>query len=600
MCADSFKESFIPLSGPTSQDELSPLTTGSPTVQYSQQLAITVDMGDNAYSQSGVAQIRNTLSGESSLPEGRQSIATPSTSAYSQDIPITYASVAPFNSNNYSVPYDSSLPTPVSVAGSPSISERSSKAMQSYNQRRESSQQPTPPGTSRTWQNYQMNAPCSQSTSPMPLHATPNDMLEMHGLETSNSPEDQGQMISEPQFQWGQYGVSSTEAQDDMSPHMAHHPSVFSVSVPSVAPTDLMRQSMTMNPSSMPLAPAPPQVPILHHSPDPRDLPPSVTPIDNMHHQYGVMLNNSHVTVDFAPYNKRKPSRARNGRSGRPAKRARVGNRNPSKDGGLDYLNMPQNSTTGGDSKASRPQTRSITLTDEAKEADRYLLDLRCQMDEGKGKGMWDHISKKYEERFGYKERPTLQMQLTRALLKYAVWPPSEDEALKRAVEELDKRRYSDIAKLMKEYGGCQAWEWKDGHIVKRLVELGIEEFDPKDITKKPRRNKNAARKQSTGGPWAASSMPFAYQDPAHTVTSEQEDLILEQYCKAEPDTPEPNPIITENNNSQSRRSHERGSGESQSERVAKQACEQLLAKRSDQIYGNLPMGNEHHHHHQM
>ncbi|KAH9993280.1 hypothetical protein F4779DRAFT_631890 [Xylariaceae sp. FL0662B] len=556
-------------------------------------------MGDNAYSQPGPAHIPNTLAGESSLPEGRQSIVTPSTSAYGQDIPIAYASVAPFNSNNYSIPYDSSLPTPVSVAGSPSISERSSKAMQSYNQHRESSQQPTPPGTSRTWQNYQMNAPCSQSTSPMPLHATPNHMLEMHGLETANSPEDQGQMISEPQFQWGQYGVSSTEAQDDMSPHLTHHPSVFSVAVPSVAPNDLIRQSLGLNPSSTPLHPAPSQVPILQQSPDPRDLPPSVTPIDNMHPHYPSVVHYPHITLDYAPY-KRKPARSRNGRSGRPTKKARVASRNPPKDDNPGYLNGQQTSTTDGvptDPKASRAGPRNITLTDDAKEADRYLLDLRCQMDEGKGKGMWDHISKKYEERFGFKERPTLQMQLTRALLKYAVWPPSEDEALKRAVEELDKRRYADIAKLMKEFGGCQAWEWKEGHIVKRLVELGIEEFDPKDVSKKPRRQKNAARKQSTSGPWTASSMPFPYQEQAHTVTSEQEDFLLEQYCKPDPDTPEPDPMVTGNLAAQSGRSNERSHGEAQSERVAKQACEQMLAKRGDQLYGNLPMGGDHHHH---
>lgn len=160
---------------------------------------------------------------------------------------------------------------------------------------------------------------------------------------------------------------------------------------------------------------------------------------------------------------------------------------------------------------------------------------------------------------------------------------------------------------MKEKYGGCQAWEWKEGHILKRLVDLGIEEFDPEDATKKPRRkSKKSISKQqqrSTTGKqqsWADPNAPFPYEEDGRTITAEQENYILETYCKPEPDSPIPDAImqgVMEHppNALSTGGSPDKDAGESQSERVAKHACEQLLAKRGDQLYVAFPMDGNHH-----
>ncbi|OTA99401.1 hypothetical protein M426DRAFT_27551 [Hypoxylon sp. CI-4A] len=511
----------------------------------------------------------SSLSRDSSMPEDQRS--SPATSAYTHDIPTTYPSVAPFNS--YSGPYDSSLPTPVSVAGSPSMNERtSSKIMHAYNQHRASSQQPTPPNTSRPWPNYQMSA-------------TP-DLLEMSGLDASHSPGQHGQMVSEPPFHnnWGQYSVSQPEPQEELPPHL-QHPPIFSI-----APGDLNR-TISMHPAQMPL---PAHVPLLQNSPDPRDLPPSVA-IDSMHHQYpNMMPHQPHVIMDFATPYRRKTTKARNGRSGRPPKR-RAHGRPLEKRGDMDYVDPQLQSGEG--SPSARPPRRRITLRPDAPEKDQYILELRCQMDGDKGKGIWEEITKKYEQRYGKRRQESLQMNLTRAVLKYAVWPKEEDEALLRAAEEVDRRRYTEIAKVMKEkYGGCQAWEWKEGHILKRLVDLGVEEFDPEDVTKKPRRKKKMMKRGISKQQWTTPSINLPFDEDGRTISSEQENYILDHYCKADPDSdPDAMHGMMEHSNFMlPRGSMERDAGESRSERVAKQACDQLLSK-NEHIYGAIPMGDNRH-----
>ncbi|KAI0103565.1 hypothetical protein F4814DRAFT_442705 [Daldinia grandis] len=504
-------------------------------------------MEDSIYAHSRSDHMRHSLSRDSNMPEDRRSAASPASSGYAHDIPTTYASVAPFN---YSVPYDTSLPTPVSVAGSPSMNERTAKIMHPYNQHRANSQQPTPPTTSRPWPNYQINAPVG--------------LMEMQGLDSSQTSSDHGQMVSEPQFQWGQYTVSSNEASEEMPTHMTH-PSLFSV-----VPTDLVRPPISMHPSNMPL-PAPSQIPILQNSPDPRDLGPSVGPMDGMHHHYPNMAHPPQVIMDFTSY--RRKSKSRTGRLGRPPKRPRAQNKGLSKRDGEDLMDPQLSSPNGDASSTAKALGRSITLRPDAPEKDRFILELRCQMDNDKGKGIWEEITKKYEERFGKRRQESLQMNLTRAVLKYAEWPAEEDEALKRAVEELDRRRYSDLAKLMKEkYGGCQAWEWKEGHILKRLVDLGIEEFDPEDVTKKPRRkSKKAMSKRPNTKSWATTGTALPYEEDNRTIStisSEQENYILEHYCKPDPESSDPDAMNG--------------------------ACEQILSGRAGHAYGAVPMGDSH------
>ncbi|KAL7620346.1 hypothetical protein AAE478_009340 [Parahypoxylon ruwenzoriense] len=476
------------------------------------------------------------------------------------------------------------------------MNERTSKIMHPYSQHRAGSQQPTPPSTSRPWQNYQINAHCSQSASPIALQPSAADILEMHGIEASHSPGDHGHMVTEPPFQWGQYTVSSTEAPDDMSSEMAHT-ALFSV--PSIAPTDLVRPQITLNSSHMSL-PTQTHVPILHQSPDPRDLAPSVTPIDNMHHHFPSIAHHPQVIMDFATYKRKSSKSSRNGRlAGRSGKRPRAQSRATSKRCNMTSTDGQKAPSTDNSTSNSKGLGRNITLKPGASEQDRFILQLRCEMDNDKGKGIWEEITKKYEERFGKRRQESLQMNLTRAVLKFVEWPAFEDEALIHAVEELDRRRYSDLAKLMKEkYGGCQAWEWKEGHILKRLVELGLEEFDPDDVKKPRRKKRTTGKRPSDKQPWTNPGAPFPCEEDARTVTSEQEKYILEHYCKPDTESPDPDVMlgVVEHPHSLSNRgSIDRELMESRSGRVAKQTCEQLLAKGNDQIYGALSMDENHH-----
>ena len=189
-------------------------------------------MVDRAYMKSGTISLAHSSDGlltETTLPESGTSQVTPSSSAFGNGDIQAYTTVshdygmlhlrgnprsftnslhqiAPYNT--YSVPsYDSSaLPTPVSLAGSPSIPEgTTAKPMPSYNQQRgRSSQQPTPPGTSQSeWPGQHIGMHSSQSGSPLPLQHPNHDVLGMHGIETTHSPpQDQNApMVSEPNWE---------------------------------------------------------------------------------------------------------------------------------------------------------------------------------------------------------------------------------------------------------------------------------------------------------------------------------------------------------------------------------------------------------------
>ncbi|KAI5922115.1 hypothetical protein F4810DRAFT_307107 [Camillea tinctor] len=582
--------SSTPQTHPTSLVKSSSVAeTASTATHCFQRLAIRIDMEEGTYMTSRAAHMRSSISGDSSLPEVRHSATTPSSSAYgTPDIPATYSSVATFN---YSVPpYDSALPTPVSVAGSPSLSERSSKMMHSYSPHGGASQQPTPPGTSRSW-GYQVNVPCTSSAASMELQPSASNMLNIHSLESSHSPDEHEAMGNPaPPFHWGSYGVSSTEAPDDISPQIAHQ-SMFHDHLRNINPSELIRSSLAVTSSSnMPLAPASSQVPILPNSSDPRAYIPSVTPGDHLQHHYGGLSHHQpSIVVDFAqnPYSSRKASRSsRSGRSYRSTKRTRGQTRGP------QNSNMGASSTEG---KPSRLSTQRITLKDDAPEDAKYLLDLRCQMDGNKGKGMWEDIVKAYEVRFGSKQGPNLQMTLARAVLRYAVWPSSEDEALKRAVEELDRRRYKDLLKLMKDFGGCEAWEWKECHLAKRLVELGYDEFDPQESTKKPRRQRRKTMRSQPSATWDQSMNSLAYEENGQPVTAEQEDYLFHQFCKPDPDAAGRESV--QNISDHASIGIKRNSNDNQSARVAKQACQQMLAGSSDQLYSSMPPSGGNHQH---
>ncbi|ORY55441.1 uncharacterized protein BCR38DRAFT_414894 [Pseudomassariella vexata] len=591
MCPNNSKEPLTPRFGPLSPVEETPSSAESGSHYSFGRLSINLKMGDHAYLQPRPG--RESRSMESSLPEGGRSSATPTTLPFTtQDMATSYVSVAPYN--NYPISYDSPLPTPVSVAGSPSLADRSStKMIHAFGHNGGNSQQLTPPGTSRAnpaeWYNPQTH--------------------QMHSLETSHSPEDHGLAVSAAEANyWGSYGVSGTEAQDDMSPHMTSQ-SLF-MPMHNVAPSALIRNPNAMMSSSpMPLAPAPPQVPILRGAPNPSDLGPVVTPMDNMQQPFGNMSSQQHpmfLDIHYAtqPSSSRRNLRPKTQRT-RDKKRSRTASRALSNHGN-EYMatqgDAQAASTSSGQQSQAQAPYPKIQLKETAPQEAKHLFDLRCKYDHKKGKGMWDSIMNEWEVANGRKDRATLQMQITRTVCKHAKWPESEDRALREAREELDSMYYVLLLKIMREKGGCRAWDWKPMHVIKRSVELGLEEWDPELGNVKKSKKKRKQSGPSTVNLWQNNAEPdVLYDDQGLSISTsvmmsnEQEEQLFAKWDQPEPETPEPDPMqgVTEHRPSVSRASTEMELNQAQSERVAKQACKQL----SDQLLGQQQQQQRSHAH---
>lgn len=158
---------------------------------------------------------------------------------------------------------------------------------------------------------------------------------------------------------------------------------------------------------------------------------------------------------------------------------------------------------------------------------------------------------------------------------------------MRAAVEEFERRRYGEIRKIMKEKGGRRVWDWNDGCIAKRLVEMGIDEIDPRDPNIVRRKRKSTARKRTGGEPWTA-SINIQYNHPSYELSPEENNLLVGKFCKTEPESPDRMEDIVEHPPT-SRVSASRDSMENQSARVAKQACDQMLARQGEPIYNAHP-----------
>jgi hypothetical protein len=81
------------------------------------------------------------------------------------------------------------------------------------------------------------------------------------------------------------------------------------------------------------------------------------------------------------------------------------------------------------DSEAFGDGVEAVTLSDKCDDEARFIFETRRNLVRSgmKGKGMWEEISRKYEEVYGPRlEKATLQMRLTRAFAKHAIWPERE------------------------------------------------------------------------------------------------------------------------------------------------------------------------------
>ena len=177
---------------------------------------------------------------------------------------------------------------------------------------------------------------------------------------------------------------------------------------------------------------------------------------------------------------------------------------------------------------------------------------------------------------------------------------------MRKAVSEANKQYYSNVAKLMKEFGGCRAWDFGDLHIAQRMLELGLEEFDPQEPSKRVRKKQKSTPRRGPAlagpgsGPWN-SQHPYGAggnnpNNGERVLSNEQEDRLVQLFCKPEAETPEP-----EENTSPSSQNGIDGiktdqePGRADSARVAKRACAQLFNRAdSNPVYGNLPSESRH------
>ncbi|KAI1827118.1 hypothetical protein F4861DRAFT_432915 [Xylaria intraflava] len=537
-----------------------------------------MNMHDSPYMQSKSAHIQESLSNELFASESRRSSASPASCAYgTHDMAASYTSMAPYSP--YSMPaYDSSLPTPVSIVGSPPMPERSEKMMSTYDQHGGGAQQLTPPTTSRPWP-YTPSM-TSASPAPMPVPTSAAGMLDAHTMEASHSPEQHHAVAdSTPHFHWSTYGVSNDDAAEELPaplPPHSMHPGVQS---------SLMIESPPYGLSAGPHVQLAPGLSHASIHPHPSDIRPLMG--NSLHDQYD---NLSNISLEYVQtYPSRRSAKARASRSSRLPKRGRAAHQTSTKNsmnyGGVHAVGMGPNKQPDAQNPTSDGAPKYLTLDAKAPEDSRYLVEVRCKMGDDKGKGMWEHIQQAYKERYGHKTKENLQMQLIRSVQSYAIWPKEEDEALKAAVKEYERRRYPEIRKIMKEKGGRRVWDWNDGSIAKRLVQMGVDEIDHQDPVKRTRRKRKSTVIPKSGGePWVGcSNIPF---NEPRELTREENDLLLEAYCKTEPQPSEQShtdgaaeypPASSAACNG--------GLNENQSARVAKQACDQYFASQSDQLY---------------
>lgn len=135
----------------------------------------------------------------------------------------------------------------------------------------------------------------------------------------------------------------------------------------------------------------------------------------------------------------------------------------------------------------------------------------------------------------------------------------------------------------MKEKGGRRVWDWNDGSIAKRLVQMGVDEIDHRDPVKRTRRKRKSTVRQKSGGePWVG-CVNIQYNAEPRQLSAEEDELLLEAFCKTEPESPGREEIPE--HQATPCAGDDRDSGESQSARVAKQACNQMLSRRGEPLY---------------
>lgn len=99
-------------------------------------------------------------------------------------------------------------------------------------------------------------------------------------------------------------------------------------------------------------------------------------------------------------------------------------------------LRAMEEASQNNDTESLGDGEEPVTLSDKCEDEARFIFETREALVKSgmKGKGMWEEISRKYEEVYGQRlEKATLQMRLTRTFAKHAIWPDKEVSFSSRA-----------------------------------------------------------------------------------------------------------------------------------------------------------------------
>ena len=447
-------------------------------------------------------------------------------------------------------------------------------------------------------------------------------MLGIHGLETSNSPEGPDMVSSSEPHYWGAFTVSETGQQDDISSPALNSTGLYGTTLPHVEPHDLLRSNAMFSSPSMGMPTTSAPVPILQSTPG----------MSSMHDYHMTGLGGSSTQyLPITPSHYAAPAKSRR-KTQKPRQRKRRESKQDSNNG-----DSGSGTNAGSDARSPRrlahvPPEKRITLNEEATEDDRDLIELVYKHFDKKGTSMWECVAKEFSINHADMDRAALQMRVVRAVHKCAVWPecevsdlrqlcllhpprkeltPSQKDLLRRAEEEYENRRLSEIMKIFGELGGGQSWMIKIPHIAKLLIEMGIDAFDPEfDPKKARRRRKMSSRRRSctTSALHNPTLMnqylgePLLYDEDhsmgrlehnAVRLSEEDDERLFAHYLKEESQSPEPDSALQDIPQSRAlypQSSPEMTMGQSRSEQVARQACEQLIHQQHG-MYMSHPQG---------
>ncbi|KAK4672475.1 hypothetical protein QC763_103420 [Podospora pseudopauciseta] len=546
------------------------------------------------------------------LPGSTACTSGPASVVYSSPDLDPYSAISGVSSFNYPAAADSTLLTPVSGAGSPPLQQRATSKPPMRNYHSQSAipgpQVPTPPNSSKMYYSgYDVNN-SSQGSSPMTVHPAATegghfDMYMAHSPPMSHHPSSPKSEVPPPIDPYlGSYNVSANNGEIIHQPFQEYH--AFNVDVgpsgPYLGQPPHMHHRMPSNGGHAPVL----------AQPNPSHFRPDTTPriggIEDLRDP-SVLLGGYPSHAALSPgrrlQQRKKPSPAR-----KPARTPK---------------STPQiGSESGANGQLDDGDQDELTLRDDAPDDDKYLFQLRKEFISEKGKGMWEEMKAKYSEKHqGNWEKAALQMKVSRAVAKYGVWPKREIERLMEAHRYYEEKRYQLILARMKESGGCRVWDWKPQHIEAMLVKLGMEEPTVDEKTGTRRRKNKAARRRATSqnshhnthvmGDWsnglglhhpafqghahhvaaAAAARQASYDmmsDDASTApqfSSEQENDYLDQIFNKTPkveDSMSPESMeLAYEDDAASQHSAAREPSHHRSERVARQACEQMMQTRA-------------------